>query len=180
MDCHENPLKHFHRSIQWFGLEGTFKIIQFQLFCYRQGHLPLDQVAQSPMQPGLEYSQPVCVLGISPTQVQDLALGLLKFMSLAVAHLSSTSRSLWIVCLPSSASTASTAPLNFVSSAKLLRVNLIALSVLPTTMLNSISPSTSSQGMLLIIGLTIQQIPFSESDLLIKYIFLLFSYQDVM
>jgi len=31
-----------------------WKIMQFQLLCYRQGHLPLDQVAHSPIQPGLE------------------------------------------------------------------------------------------------------------------------------
>ena len=29
----------------------------FQLPCYRQRHLPLDQVAHSPIHPGLEYSQ---------------------------------------------------------------------------------------------------------------------------
>jgi len=43
-----------HRTIEWFGLEGTFKIIWFQLPSNRQGHLPLDGVAQSPIQPGLE------------------------------------------------------------------------------------------------------------------------------
>jgi len=31
-------------------LEGTLKIVQFQPACYRQGHLPLDRVAHSPMQ----------------------------------------------------------------------------------------------------------------------------------
>ena len=45
------------RIIEWFGLEGTIKIIQFQPPHYRQGHLPLDQVAQSPIQPGLECLQ---------------------------------------------------------------------------------------------------------------------------
>ena len=30
---------------QWFGLEGTLKVIWFQLSCYREGHLPLDHVA---------------------------------------------------------------------------------------------------------------------------------------
>jgi len=39
---------------EWFGLEGTLKIIYFQPPCHGQGHLPLDQVAQSPIQPGLE------------------------------------------------------------------------------------------------------------------------------
>lgn len=38
----------------WFGLEGTLKVISFQLPCCGQGHLPLDQAAQGPTQPGLE------------------------------------------------------------------------------------------------------------------------------
>jgi len=38
-------------------LEKTFKIIYFKPPCYRQGHLPLDQVAQSLTQPGLECFQ---------------------------------------------------------------------------------------------------------------------------
>ncbi|NXW52635.1 RNZ1 protein, partial [Nyctiprogne leucopyga] len=41
----------------WFGLEGTFKLIQFQAPCQQQGHLPLDQVAQSLSQPGLQHFQ---------------------------------------------------------------------------------------------------------------------------
>ena len=40
-----------------FGLEGTFKIIQFQALRYKHGHLLVDQVAHSPMQPGLECFQ---------------------------------------------------------------------------------------------------------------------------
>ena len=36
-----------HRIIEWFGLEGTLQIILFQPPCHGQGHLPLDQVAQS-------------------------------------------------------------------------------------------------------------------------------------
>ena len=46
-----------HRIIEWFGLEGTLKITYFQPLCHGQGHLPLDQVAQSPVQPGLEHFQ---------------------------------------------------------------------------------------------------------------------------
>ena len=46
-----------HRIIEGFGLEGTFKIIWFQPPCHEQGHLPLDQVAQSSIQPGLEHCQ---------------------------------------------------------------------------------------------------------------------------
>ena len=46
-----------HRITESLKLEGTLKIIQFQPPYYRQGHLPLDQVAQSPIQSGLECFQ---------------------------------------------------------------------------------------------------------------------------
>jgi len=45
------------RIIEWFGLEGNLKITQFQPPCHGQGQLPLAQVAQSPVQPGLEHFQ---------------------------------------------------------------------------------------------------------------------------
>ena len=45
------------RIIEWFGLQGTLKIIWFQPPWHGQGHLPLDQVAQSPNQLGLECFQ---------------------------------------------------------------------------------------------------------------------------
>jgi len=35
------------RIIEWFGLEGTLRIIWFQPSCHEQGHLPPAQVAQS-------------------------------------------------------------------------------------------------------------------------------------
>jgi len=35
-------------------LEGTLKISWFQPACHEQGHLPLDHIAQSSIQPGLE------------------------------------------------------------------------------------------------------------------------------
>jgi len=41
------------RIIECFGLEGTFKGHLIQPLCNEQGHLQLDQVAQSPIQPGL-------------------------------------------------------------------------------------------------------------------------------
>lgn len=34
--------------IEWFGLEGTWNVISFQLPCHGWGCLPLDQAAQSP------------------------------------------------------------------------------------------------------------------------------------
>lgn len=32
--------------IEWFGLEGTVKIMQFQLPCPGQGHFPVDDITQ--------------------------------------------------------------------------------------------------------------------------------------
>ncbi|KAK4815157.1 hypothetical protein QYF61_017598 [Mycteria americana] len=45
------------RIIDWVGLAGTFKGHLVQPPCNEQGHLHLDQVAQSPVQPGLERFQ---------------------------------------------------------------------------------------------------------------------------
>ena len=46
-----------HRIIECFGLEGTFRGHMVQPLCYEQGRLPLDEVAQNPIQPGLECFQ---------------------------------------------------------------------------------------------------------------------------
>jgi len=50
-----------YRIVEWFGLEGTLKIIKFQTPCHRQSHQPpymvLDQVAQCLIQLGLEHLQ---------------------------------------------------------------------------------------------------------------------------
>jgi len=43
--------------IEWFGLEGTLMIIWFHPLCHGQGYLPLDQAAQSSIQPGLGHCQ---------------------------------------------------------------------------------------------------------------------------
>ena len=40
-----------HGKVEWFGLGGTFKGHLVQPPCKDQGHLQLDQVAQSPVQP---------------------------------------------------------------------------------------------------------------------------------
>ena len=45
------------RITECFGLKGTFRGHLAQPACSEQGHLQLDQVAQSPIQPGLEYFQ---------------------------------------------------------------------------------------------------------------------------
>ena len=46
-----------HRIREWFGLEATFKNLLVHPHCHGQGHLSLDQVAQSPVQPDLEHFQ---------------------------------------------------------------------------------------------------------------------------
>jgi len=46
-----------NRTIECFGLEGTFRGHLAQPPCSEQGHLPLDEAAQSPVQPGLECFQ---------------------------------------------------------------------------------------------------------------------------
>ena len=43
--------------IEELEVKGTLRIIEFQTFCYRQGHLQLDQVAWSSIQPSLEHFQ---------------------------------------------------------------------------------------------------------------------------
>jgi len=72
-----------------------------------------------------------------------LHLALLNFMRLAWAHFSNLSWSLWIASLPSSMSTA---PLSLVSSANLLRVRSIPLSMSPTEMLNNATHHQSPPG----------------------------------
>jgi len=46
-----------YRIIECFGLEGTFRGHLAQLPCSEQGHLQLDQVAQSPVQLSFECFQ---------------------------------------------------------------------------------------------------------------------------
>lgn len=44
-----------HSMIEQFGLEETFKGHLIQPPCNEQGHFQKDQIAQSPLQPDLEY-----------------------------------------------------------------------------------------------------------------------------
>jgi len=59
------------RFIEWLGLEETPRTIKLQPSCCRQGYQPLylilDQAAQGPIQPGLEYLQ-----GWGPTSLSSL------------------------------------------------------------------------------------------------------------
>ena len=50
-------LNFIESHIEWFGLEGTFKGCLAQIPDNKQGHLQLDQVAQSPIQPDLQCFQ---------------------------------------------------------------------------------------------------------------------------
>jgi len=54
-----------------FGLEANFKIFYFQVPCSRQKHLLIDQVAQSPIQPGLECLQSENILLCSFYLLED-------------------------------------------------------------------------------------------------------------
>jgi len=56
-----SPIPYFYfthlRIIAAFGLEGTFRGHLAKSLCSEQGHLQLDQVARSPIQPGLDCFQ---------------------------------------------------------------------------------------------------------------------------
>jgi len=54
-----SPPSEYRRTTEWLGLEATFKGHLVQPPCSEQGHLQLDEVAQSPVQPGLECFQAV-------------------------------------------------------------------------------------------------------------------------
>ena len=57
-----------HRIVERFGLEGTLEIIWFHHPCHRQGHLPLDQTAQTPSNLGLN----TCRKGASTASLGNL------------------------------------------------------------------------------------------------------------
>jgi len=66
----------FRRIIECFGWEGTFRGHLAQPPSSEQGHLQLDQVAQSPVQPGLEEFELLLfklLLSASPQATADLA-----------------------------------------------------------------------------------------------------------
>lgn len=58
MSVIKSPSKLFlsiNRNVEWFVLDETLKIIQLKIPYHGEGHLPLDQVAQSSTQPGPEH-----------------------------------------------------------------------------------------------------------------------------
>ena len=83
------------------------------------------------------FSYSVLISGITSTHVQHFALDLIK------SHFLSVSRSLWMASVPS---VVSIAPLSLVSSAILLKVHLIPLSVSSIKMLKSTGPRTDPWG----------------------------------
>ena len=54
LKCHRNNFALSHRKV-WVGRDLKGHLIPAP--CHRQGHLPPDQVAQSPIQPGLKHLQ---------------------------------------------------------------------------------------------------------------------------
>ena len=89
------------------------------------------------------FLRPGLILGVAPTQVQGLFLGLVKPYMFTQAHFSSLSKSLWMVSLPLGVSTA---PLILVSSVHLLRVHSVSLSPSLMKILNSTGPSMDLWG----------------------------------
>jgi len=61
--------KDIHRIIESFELEGILKGHLLQLPCNEQGHLQLDKIAQSPIQPDLECLQRQAIHHISTHRV---------------------------------------------------------------------------------------------------------------
>lgn len=55
--------------MEWLRLEGTLKVIKFQLPCPGQGCQPLDEAAQDPIQPHLECRQRTGIHNLSKQPV---------------------------------------------------------------------------------------------------------------
>ncbi|PKU40142.1 hypothetical protein llap_9553 [Limosa lapponica baueri] len=72
--------------IERLELEGTLKTIEFQPLCHGQGHLPLDKVSQSPIQPGLEHFQGWSIAEVGTAAISIKTNGLIL---LVVASFSS-------------------------------------------------------------------------------------------
>ncbi|KAK4813629.1 hypothetical protein QYF61_014389, partial [Mycteria americana] len=117
--------------------------------------------------------QPVSKPRIAPTRCRTLHLALLNLMRFTQAHFSSLSRSLWMTSRPSDLSTA---PLSLVSSANLLSVHLISLSMSLMKTLNSTGPTIDRYPL----DATIQTIPCPLNGPPIKSISLQFREKDVV
>ncbi|KAK4825953.1 LOW QUALITY PROTEIN: hypothetical protein QYF61_003471 [Mycteria americana] len=117
------------------GLLGCERTLQahVQLFIHQYPRVLLRRAAPNPFIP-----QPILIPGIAPTQVHDLALGLVEPHQVHMGPL------LELVQVPLDGIPVSTGPLSLVSSANLLRVHLIPLSMSLMKILNNIEPLTTT------------------------------------
>ncbi|KAK4831129.1 hypothetical protein QYF61_015432, partial [Mycteria americana] len=121
-----------HNMVSFLGTWSA----QDQFFIHHYPQVVSWRAALNPFIP-----QSVLVLGIVLSQVQDLALALLNLMRFTQAQSSSLSKSLWMA---SPSSSESAAPLSLLSSANLLKVDSIPLSMSLMKILNSTGPNIES------------------------------------
>ena len=114
-------------TISLLGCKSSL-LAHVQLFVHRDPQALLCRIALTEL-----LSQSVYISETAPTQVEHLALALVRFLW---DHFPSLSKSPWMVLLPS---IMSTAPFNLASSANSLRVHSIPLSRSLIQILNSIS-----------------------------------------
>jgi len=137
----QNPLPHPAAHAAGDAAQGPVGLLgcqcgllgHVQLFIHQYSQVLLLRAALHPFS-----TQPVFVVEIGPTQMQDLSLGLFELHEVHMAHISSLSRSLCMASLPSNVLTA---PHSLVSSTNLLRVHSIPLSMSLTKILNDASPN---------------------------------------
>ena len=128
-------------TVGFLGCERTL-LGHVELLIHQYPQVLLLRAALNPFS-----AQSVFVVAIAPTQVQDLALGIVE---LHETHTGPMLKPVRMVSLPSSRST--TWP-SWVSLANLLRECSIPLSMSPTKMLHSTSPNTDPWGTPFITGL---------------------------
>ncbi|KAK4825966.1 hypothetical protein QYF61_003535 [Mycteria americana] len=148
------------------GCEHTLPV-HVQLFIHQYPRVFLSRAALHPFIP-----QPVLIPGVAPTQVQDPALGLVEPHQVHMGPL----LQLVHVPLDDIPSGVSTAPLSLVSSANLLRVHSIPLSMSLMKILNSTGPTIDHYPL----DTIIQTIPHPPNSPPIKSISLLFTEKDVV
>jgi len=119
-------------TVGLLGCEDTL-VAHVQLFINQYPQVLLGRAALNPFIP-----QPVLIVGVALTQVQDLALGLVEPREV---HTGPLLELVWVPVDVSCPSGVSAAPLSLVSSADLLRVRSISLSKSLMKMLNSTGPS---------------------------------------
>jgi len=129
-------------TVGLLGCERTLSA-QVRLFFYQSPRALLGQAALNH-----SITQPVLLLGVALTQVQDLVLGLVELHKVHMGPLLKSLKNPQMASLLSK----SNVPLHLVSPANLLMAHLIPLSMSMMKILNSIRPSTDPQRMQLISG----------------------------